>query len=120
MGGGPIGARITMAIARLVMQEWKENYNKILENSNIQELLSGIYVDDGRTLHRKLLLGERFDAENCKFSWDEERQKNDVTNAIDRNELTRQEILLAMNSINSDIKFTMELSSDFPDLRPTH
>ena len=26
--GGPIGARITMAVDKLVMQEWKEQYNK--------------------------------------------------------------------------------------------
>ena len=59
-GGGPIGARLTMAVARLVMQEWKEAYDIILENSNIEESLSGLYVDDGRGVLRLLELGERF------------------------------------------------------------
>ena len=81
-GGGPIGARLTMAIARLVMQEWKENYSKILENSKIEEFLSGIYVDDGRTLHRKLYFGERFDSENSKFSWNKETEENDIKSGM--------------------------------------
>ena len=37
-----------MAVAELVMQCWKEDYDKILENSGIDELLSGLYVDDGK------------------------------------------------------------------------
>ena len=43
--GGPIDARFTMAISRLVMQAWYEEFRKILDASNIKELLSGIYVD---------------------------------------------------------------------------
>ena len=35
-------------VARHVMQEWKEAYNEVLESSGIEELLSGLYVDDGR------------------------------------------------------------------------
>ena len=77
-GGGPIGARLTMALARIVMQEWKENYTKILENSDIEEFLSGIYVDDGRSLHKKLRLGERFDIEKKKFSWSKENEEADM------------------------------------------
>ena len=56
--GGPIGARITMAVAKLVMQDWKDHYDQILENSGITELLTGLYVDDGRTFQRKLKWGE--------------------------------------------------------------
>ena len=33
--GGPIGARITMACSRLVMQDWGENYKKILKESGL-------------------------------------------------------------------------------------
>ena len=115
--GGPIGARLTMAIARLIMQEWKDNYNEILKNSNIEELLSGIYVDDGRSLHRKLKWGERFDKENWKFTWNKETEECDKKEMKDRNELTRQEVLKAMNVVSNDIEFTMELSSDFSDKR---
>ena len=116
-GGGPIGARLTMAIARLVMQEWKENYDHILKKSNIEELLSGIYVDDGRSLHRKLKIGEWFEEENGKFSWKKENEEIDVKNELTREEVTRREILKAINSISPNLTFTMELSKDFEDLR---
>ena len=46
--GGPIGARITMACSRLVMQQWGESYTKILLKSNIKLRLFGNYVDDIR------------------------------------------------------------------------
>ena len=52
--GGPIGARITMCIARLVMQEWWEKFNGKLKAADIDELLRAIYVDDGRMVIRKL------------------------------------------------------------------
>ena len=58
--GGPIGARLTMAVYRLVMQSWHEHYREILKCSKIEELLGGIYVDDGRAIVRKLELGSRF------------------------------------------------------------
>ena len=32
IGGGPIGARLTMAVARLIMQDWKDIYDQILKN----------------------------------------------------------------------------------------
>ena len=115
--GGPIGARLTMAVARLVMQEWKCNYTKILENSQIEELLSGLYVDDGRAYQRKLRLGERFNLAQRKFTYDADDEKSDVENNIERNELTRREVLKAMNSISKDLEFTMELCEDFEDLK---
>ena len=92
----------------------------ILKNSNIEELLSGLYVDDGRALHRKLRKGERYNPELMKFIVDVELEKEDTENDIDLDELTRTEILKAMNEISEDLTFTMELCSDFPDgLLPT-
>ena len=114
VGGGPIGARITMAVARLVMQDWKEKYNEILHNSDITELLSGLYVDDGRGVQRLLEVGERFVAGEKKFKVLVESKAYDLENNITRDEITRSEVLKAMNSINSDLNFTMELCKDFP------
>ena len=42
------------------MQAWYEEYKKILVQSDIRELLKGIYVDDGRAVVRKFDLGTRF------------------------------------------------------------
>ena len=59
--GGPIGARVTMSAARLVMMEWAEDYNHILaEGDNEPELLE-IYVDDGRQAGAAFRLGTRND-----------------------------------------------------------
>ena len=115
MFGGPIGARITMAVAKLVMQDWKDHYDQILENSGITELLTGLYVDDGRTFQRKLKWGERFNENQNKFAFDVDIEKDDREAKVDRNELTRQEVLKAMNSVNKDLEFTMELCTDFED-----
>jgi len=115
--GGPIGARITMAVARLVMQNWKDEFNIILQNSGIEELLHGLYVDDGRALHRKLRYGERYNHNERKFTVDIETERLDKENEIELNELTRVEVLKAMNAVSNDLEFTMELCEDFPDLK---
>jgi len=49
-----------MAVARLVMQEWRDLYDEILRNGDIKTILSGLYVDDGREVQRLLKYGERF------------------------------------------------------------
>ena len=113
--GGPIGARLTMAVAKLVMQEWKEKFDEILMKSDIEELLSGLYVDDGRSVQRKLAIGERFDEKERKFTVKEEWRKCDLESGRNRDELTRTEVLKAMNAVNEDLEFTMELCTDFSD-----
>ena len=75
-GGGPIGARITICIARLIMQDWRENFNILFEKSKVREFLKGIYVDDGRSVMEKLKLGTRFDGE--KPQWDEGYESEDI------------------------------------------
>ena len=77
--GGPIGARLTMCIARLVMQEWWDNFEEILKRSNIEQKLRAIYVDDGRLVIRKLGIGVRFNKEKMIFEmrneWAEGRHR---------------------------------------------
>ena len=111
--GGPIGARLTMAVARLVMQEWKEGFDMILEKSNIEDIMSGLYVDDGRGVQRILEYGERFIESEGVIKVVEDKEKEDKENNINRQELTRNEMLKAMNSVNTDLQFTMEICSDF-------
>ena len=106
-----------MAVARLVMQYWKDLYDVILANSQIEELLSGLYVDDGRTMHRKLKFGERFCQKEKCFKVHENLVKIDLENDISLDELTRTEVLKAMNSVSPDLEFTMELCEDFKDNR---
>ena len=46
--GGPIGARVTMCAARMVMQHWARGYEMILLKAGLRIPLLGGYVDDGR------------------------------------------------------------------------
>ena len=65
--GGPIGARLTMCAARIVMQQWREEYRELLDKSNLKEKFSRIYVDDNRTLMEILKPGVRFVEEEKRF-----------------------------------------------------
>ena len=66
--GAPIGARVTMCVSRIVMQDWRDEYERILEVSQVETLLKGLYVDDGRDLIKLLRLGTRFDKEAKAYS----------------------------------------------------
>ena len=76
--GGPIGARVTMAAARIYMQHWSREYREILTRSGLRILdLSG-YVDDGRVLSSTLRRGMRYDEESRSFKFNEAaRLEND-------------------------------------------
>ena len=80
----------------------------ILENSNIKEILSGLYVDDGRGIQRLLDYGERFVPSENAFKVIENCKMEDIKNKRGRKEITRTEVLKAMNHINVDLNFTME------------
>ena len=62
--GGPIGARLTMCMARLVMQDWWEKFQSILDKGEIEVLLRAIYVDDGRIIVEILRDGVVFNEES--------------------------------------------------------
>ena len=48
MKGAPTGNRISMCLATLEMQEWRDTFKKILDRSRIEEILAALYVDDKR------------------------------------------------------------------------
>ena len=116
-GGGPIGARITMAVARVVMQQWKDEFDEILNSSDIKELMSGLYVADGRNFIKLLPLGMRFAKSDRKFKFSKEAFEEDNNRGRTKQEVTKEQILIAMNSVNEDLNFTMETHLDFEDKR---
>ena len=117
LAGGPIGARLTMAVARLVLQEWSEHFKDILDKAKITELLRGIYVDDGRNVISKLRSNMRFNVEKKVFDIDKKWSKDDEKNGISVEERTVLELNKIMNCINDDLKFTTELETDFDNGR---
>ena len=106
-----------MCVASLVLQEWHEEFTKILERSSIKQYLRGLYIDDGRKVVDLLLLGTRFVESKAKFEFDEEWLEIDINSPISRRALTEREIRLAMNSINTDLNFTAETEHDFNNSR---
>ena len=112
--GGPIGARMTMACARLVMQDWGESYRQILmEAKLLVDFLRG-YVDDGRQVSTILAQGMRFSVELMKFVITEEGLEEDKISTESNNARMARLCLPAMNAINCDLVFTMEIPEDFP------
>jgi hypothetical protein len=63
MEGGPIGARVTMAASRLVMQEWAEGFREILDKSGVTVDSQNGYVDDARQNTDLMIRGARYNPE---------------------------------------------------------
>ena len=84
--GGPIGARVSISAAHLVMQSWGEEYMNILVDANlIIDYLRG-YVDDGRQVSTILAKGMRFVENKMRFEitqegLDEDENTQETNNA---------------------------------------
>ena len=118
--GGPIGARLTMACARIVMTEWGEKYMEILEKAGVKTTLLKIYVDDVRQTSTLIRKGLRYDAEKEEWGWSKEAEEEDEQKDKEgESKDARMARILqpAMNGINSDLVFTTELPEDFEDER---
>ena len=96
--GGPIGAKITIVVARLVMSDWGRRYKNILVEAGIPPDLLGGYMDDGRQESGVLELGMEFDKEQRVFIHSEETRVADMA----RNETNERRMaricLVAMTS----------------------
>ena len=79
--GGPIGQRPTMAAARIIMNDFFEEYEKILRGANLLITLLKVYVDDGRQMTSTLDKGMRYDQEKREFVWTEEAEEEDKRKA---------------------------------------
>ena len=76
--GGPIGARVTMAAARIVMNDWGAKWSEILRGANILIGMLDGYVDDVRQESTTLRMGTRWNKEMQKFTSSEEDKKEDL------------------------------------------
>ena len=118
--GGPIGARLTMACSRIVMQDWGEMYLGILKEAGLMVTMMKIYVDDVRQVSTVLRKGSRYDEVEKRIKWSREAEEEDVKKEEqgESKEARMVRVLTpAMNSINPDLRFTAELREDFEDHR---
>ena len=114
MEGGPIGARCTMAASRLVMQTWSEGYKAILDLSGVTtDALKG-YVDDGRQWSDLMRRGTRFNPKRNRFTWREDWEEEDNMENLPEEQRMGKICLTAMNSVNSDLTFTVETVQTSP------
>ena len=112
--GGPIGMRITMAAARLVMCDWGLRMKEIFNKANIQTYLKAVYVDDKRSLMPAIKKGTRWVDKQKSFEFREDWFKEDTELEESSTRRTANEIRKAMDSINPDLKFEIEIEEDFP------
>ena len=118
--GGSIGDRWTGSAAELIMQDWSEQYRKILVNSGLTVLLLAGYVDDGRQGTTALPLGMEFDKSENKFCYRQDVEQDDKTRRAEGesdNQRMARKCIKAMNSINSNLEFTVECQEEFENER---
>ena len=117
--GGPIGARVTMCLARVVMHNWGEQYSIILTRASLRVALLSSYVDDVRQGTTILRYGMRFDQVTMEFKWNmgaEEEDRNlKELEGESSNSRMRRICMPAMNAINPDLQFTAEIPEDYKD-----
>ena len=118
--GGPIGARVTMCAARLVMQDWGGQVHRSLQLAKVEiGLLSG-YVDDVRLGSTALRLGMRYQIESRSWSWRKEDMMEDKIlqeEGENRDRRMARVCLPLLDSINGNLKFTTEVADDFANKR---
>ena len=108
--GGGTGARVTMCSARIIMADWGQKMTEILKRNNIKTWLKSAYVDDVRFVINLLRMNQKWDDTSKSFI--ETQTKIDEISPIRH---SANEMKLAMESINPDLKFVMELEEDFKE-----
>ena len=114
--GGPIGQRPTMAASRIVIQDFFEDYHKILTKAGLEISLLKVYVDDGRQVTSLLRKGLRYSRDEKEFVWSKEAEEEDSEKekeGEDRATFMARLCLPVMNDINPDLTFTAEVEKDF-------
>ena len=125
VSGGPIGARVTMAAARIVMSDWGEQWRCILEKAGIRIGMLDGYVDDVRQKSTCLRYGSRWYTENSKFEITEDARQEDLRKRKEMKESSNARMvrvcLPAINQVKTDLVFTAEIPEDFQDSKlPTN
>ena len=116
--GGPIGARVTMAVARIVMNNFGRKYRMILESGGLRNFLSSVYVDDSRQKTQNLTKGKRYNVEKKVFEVTDAAIVEDEEYLSQGETASRRMARLCrpiMNSVNEDLVFTTEVAEDFED-----
>ena len=110
--GGPIGARVTMAVARLVMNNMGRKYRIFQKAGGLRNFLSSVYVDDSRQKTNNLAKGMRYDVGKKRFEITQEAMEEDDRKLLECEPIIRRMARICkpiMNSVNCDLRFTTKL-----------
>ena len=107
--GGPIGLRLTAALAALVMCYFDKTLSSLLDRERIKTLLSFRYVDDSRLGLRPINPGWRWKGNKLEFV--RELVEEDIEIGPQRR--TTNVVKDILNSIVTYLKFTTEDCEDF-------
>ena len=111
--GGPIGLKLTAALAALIMKLWDIAWLKLLENQKVVIHDYYRYVDDSRNALPCLKEGWRWTHDRFEFSDDWEAE--DLNSGVTDQHRTMVEITKAMSSLVSFLCFEGEESGMYPD-----
>ena len=107
--GGPIGLRGTCAIARAIMQLFDIKWEQRLENLMVKIWLNSRYMDDGRLFLPPFRRGWRW--ENGKILYCKRWEREDWE--LGPEEITKSIISGTLEGIESYLKFTTEVGTEF-------
>ena len=110
--GSPIGERISMAVARVVMYDWGKRMKETLHSAGIKIYLASFYVDDIRLLVSTIRRDQQWNEDTGCL--ETHQQKDEDITVIKH---TAQELKKMMDRINPDLRFELELEEDFEDLK---
>ena len=112
--GGPIGARLAMAVSRVIMEIWRRLVRYRLQAAGVRIYLEGGYVDEMRHLLSLLEKGLRWNKEEDKFIMKEEPE-SDEDNSLSQRDITAREVLSMMNCVLPFLTFTKETQEELED-----
>ena len=111
--GGPIGLRLTAALANLVMSFFDMALKKLFAREKIKTPLSFRYVDDSRFGMKPIRPGWRWLNGKMVFIIDKVAEDSDT----DPQKRTTRVIYSILNSVVEYLKFTTEDCQDYQDLK---
>ena len=115
IGGGPTGLSSTGSSADVRVTAWATKLMEIFKMNNITEEELFAYVDDLRLALEALLEGTMF-CTMCKYFYHNTEQETlDKASGETDTQRTARLMLQVFNSIEPDLKFTVETEYDFPD-----
>ena len=111
--GGAIGLRLTGVVAEISMAAWEKRFRNLVERSNVDLLMSEIYVDDQNIVYKMFKKGTRWNGE--VLSWNREWEEEDVTKDEADDKRCTREMKKLGNSIREDIVMEEDVGSNYTD-----